>query len=913
MRPHWVNLNEQDRASFRVTIAFLKGRLEERATVDWALRLKPNDTIKRLAVLDLIDSPGERNMSEPWQSAWRLIEESWNNPTVEDHNSTDAYDAQHRLRAGDRSGSLVRAIVGMVAPRLHVRPFSNLDLHFRRAPKRPKKVEDLFSAGLTSGEIVDPSLLELGGLTDTSFLLSLALALDAAVGDGLDIARRIGWHGERHFWRLGELHRVYYVPVAERAGGEHEPDEFHRGMAPAVKLLHAVVSRLVDVDNPSGIEFVRRWKLTNSPIHLRLWAALSRDSRVAPANEVSAFLMSLDDWRFWFLYDYPEIAELRARRFGELDPHEQATLTARIRKRPPRNQWPTRTDARRVESVRLYWALRELRRIEITGALLPKRDKDWLEARIHEFPDLVGMTRLDEGFLSAPMATWVAPNPDDRYDLLAREERLKALEAALSSVRGGWDDDPAGRAADWIGQPGKCLQVLVDLESIPDSGAAFARVWDRFGWAYSPATGQGEDVPRRDLPGECARVLSLLAKLPATTIREAIHGISAWVSAWERQLVLLPEGPSVWLKLWPIALEVTNANQPMEEEIPLNAVAQSSDYHEPMDLDTLNTPAGRLIGVFLAACPDLSVNEHPFSVDGAPRRMRDMIIVATGRSGLIALHRMIEWLPYFLHADRDWTLEHLITPLIADSPEARPLWRAIARRTRFKDVLEIIGGHMAERATDLWLDRETRRSLVFSLVIECLYAFHDNREPAVPHARIQQMIRSLEDEVRAYGAQAIQRFVHEVSASREGGQAPPSSEQLFRSAAAPFLQRVWPQERSLATPGVSQALANLPATAQDAFVEAVDAIERFLVPFDCWSMSDYGLYGDEEGKLRLAGIDSDVKAGALLQLLDLTIGSAEGSVIPHGLADALDQVRTVAPNLAQNRIFRRLATAARRV
>ena len=324
MRPRWVNLNEQDRAAFRATIAFLNGRLEERATVDWALRLKPNDTIKRLALLDLIDSPDGRKISEPWRSAWRLIEESWNNPAVEDHASTGAYDAQHRLRAGDRSGSLVTAIVELVAPRLKVEPFSDLHLHFRKPPKRPKKVEDLFSMGLTSGKIVDPGVLELGGLTDRSFLVSLALALDAAVINGLDIARRIGWDGERRLWQLGELHRVYYVPAAERADGEHEPDEFHRGIAPSVKLLHAVVSRLVDIDISVAIEFVRRWKLTNSPIHLRLWAALSRDSRVTPANEVGALLLSLDDRRFWNLHDYPEIAELRAKRFSELDPHEQA-------------------------------------------------------------------------------------------------------------------------------------------------------------------------------------------------------------------------------------------------------------------------------------------------------------------------------------------------------------------------------------------------------------------------------------------------------------------------------------------------------------------------------------------------------------------------------------------------------------
>jgi hypothetical protein len=891
----------------------LNGRLQERATIDWALRLKPNEIIKRLALLDLIDSPNGRKIGEPWRSAWRLIEESWSNPTIEDHASTSAHDARLRLRAGDRSGSLVTAIVELVAPRLKVEPFSDLHLSLRSAPKRPKKVEDLFSTRLTSGRIVDPRVLELGGLTDRSFLLSLALALDTTVVEGLDIARRIGWDGQRRLWQLGQIHRVYYVPATERADGEHEPDEFHSGIAPSIKILHSVVSRLVDVDKSTAIEFVLRWQLTNSPIHLRLWAALSRDSRVASANEVGAVLLSLDDRRFWNLHDYPEIAELRAKRFSELDPHEQAALIARIRKRPPRNQWPRKTDTNRVENGRLYSAARELRRIEIAGAPLPQRDKAWLDATASEFPGLVEMTRSDEGFMGTPKARFVPPNPDRRYDLLAGEERLKALETALSSARGGWDDDPAERAADWIRQQGNPVQVLVDLETLDDGGAAFTRVWERFGWAHSPAAaGQGEDAAQRDLLAESTRVLPLLAKLPDTTIRQAIDGISNWFSTWEKQVIVLPEGLIVWLKLWPIAVEATNAKQPVEEEVGLNMVAQSSDDREPMDLDTLNTPAGKLVGVFLASCPNLRDNNRPFDVDGAHRTMREVIIAATGRSGLIAKHRMIEALHYFLLADPKWTREHLITPLIADNVEAIALWRAIARQTHFVEVLRIIGGPMAERATDRRLGRETRRSLVFSLVVECLHAFREEREPAVPYARVQQMIRSLDDEVRAYCAEAIQRFLGDVSAPNERGPGPPSPEALFRSAVAPFLRQVWPQERSLATPGVSRALADLPATAGEAFAEAVNAIERFLVPFECWSMLEYGFYGEEDGRPKLSNIGSHEKAAAFLRLLDLTIGTAEGAVIPYDLADALDQIRRVAPNLAESQGFRRLATSARR-
>ena len=219
---------------------------------------------------------------------------------------------------------------------------------------------------------------------------------------------------------------------------------------------------------------------------------------------------------------------------------------------------------------------------------------------------------------------------------------------------------------------------------------------------------------------------------------------------------------------------------------------------------------------------------------------------------------------------------------------------------------------MVARALDLRLGRETRRSLVFSVVIECLHALNEDRAPAVAYAGIQQMIRALDDEVRAAAAGAIQQFVAEISAPNQAKEAVPTPEDLFHQAAAPFLRDVWPQERSLSTPGVSKALADLPATSRGAFVPAVDAIQRFLVPFDTWSLVDYGLFGDDDGEPRLSNIDDAEKAAAFLRLLDCTIGTAQSAVIPYDLSAALAQIEKLAPGLVQDPIFRRLATAARR-
>lgn len=912
-------LDQKDGETFRTVIAFLNKRLAEQATIDWALKLKPEQRVERIAVAYFFTGPGARELAEPWGSAWRLIEESWSQPQSEGRKGTAIYGIQKRLRAGDRSGAVVSAIVDLVAPRLQVEPIDAWRWNVKK-PRKPKTVEHILSAGLTSGDLVDLNVLELANLGDLAFLASLANAVEATVNHGLDIARRLGWNDARSFAGLGFLNRAYYTQPTKRNGKTGEPDAYHRGIAPSVKLLHAIVARLAEIQPIAAQPFVRRWHADSSSVFVRLWAAMARSRALVAAEIVASFLKSLDDRHFWELHAFPEIAELRAVRFGEFDLSSQNQITTRLQKGPPRNRWPKNADQAKVANARQYWAVRELRRIEVAGGALPTRAKNWLNSRQLPFVELAQML-IDEGFPEGATAGYIPPNPDIRYHDLKGVARLQTLETAIAASRGGWHDDPAKRANDWINQQGNAEELLADFEATNNGGDDFPKVWTRFGWAHRPREEDGQAPQDAELSAKSDRVLGLLNQLSDATLSSAIEGICAWLDAWGKHAVKLPLALPIWHRLWPIAVEATNRKPEEADEGDLSVVARvADDDREPMDLDTLNPPAGKLVGVFLAACPRLLPEAQAFPAGSMERQMRDIVVAAEGRSGLIAKHRMIVALPYFLRADHDWAQEHLIAPLLKDDGTALALWRAVARRTHFTNVLQSIGAAMAERANDRRLGRDTRRRLVFSLVIESLYAFNEGRDPAVPNPRIQQMLRTLDDEVRASAANAIQQFVQDLSASAytnspEDGELqedPASAASLFRAAAAPFLREVWPQERSLATPGVSGALANLPATSGEAFAEAVDAVARFLVPFECWSMVDYGLYGDEGEVKRLTIINNEANAQALLKLLDLTIGTSEGAVVPHDLTDALDQIQSVEPALAETPIYKRLATAARR-
>jgi hypothetical protein len=77
MRWEWTSLTPRERVDASILTAFLSGRLASVEAIDWALAVERVEKVKRSVILDLIDSPEGRKLGEPWRSAWRLIEEAW--------------------------------------------------------------------------------------------------------------------------------------------------------------------------------------------------------------------------------------------------------------------------------------------------------------------------------------------------------------------------------------------------------------------------------------------------------------------------------------------------------------------------------------------------------------------------------------------------------------------------------------------------------------------------------------------------------------------------------------------------------------------------------------------------------------------------------------------------------------------
>lgn len=886
----WRSLSHEEREAFETTVRFVTGRVREVGTIGWALGLGPHDRGARTGVVRVVEEAGREGLGEPWTTVWALIEESWLAVKSPYSDGVSAALVARRLAAGNRSGALVEAIGGLVAPRLRVEAMNPRD---RSRRMRPNSHRDLVRATLTSGRLVKPQDLGLFGVKNIEFLTAVANALEASMRYGMDAGRRIGWDGGEQLWPLGQLYRIEYNDQ------EDDADQFHTGIAPVVKLLYGVVEHLAELDTEAASPFVQGWGLQRSPIDVRLWAASAKNPALASPREVGEFLLSLDDRRFWDLYVHPEIAALRARRYPELDLKTQTGIVSRLRKKPPRSHWPREAEADRVRKDREFSAARELRRIVVAGGRLTGPAAAWLSSRVEQFNELAELA-VEEGFPVGATAEWIGEAaPDRRYDSLRGEARLRALERAWEAQTDHWRRDPA---RSWLRVERNTRETLDDLDSGDIRPDEYPALWNQFGMAHVPT----EDAERNRREAET--VLALARKLPDGTIQKAIQGLSEWFNAWSNVVVNVGGWEETWLRVWPAAVSATNAYYKDDDEGNLSVVVSGGGPDAPMDLDVVNTEAGHLVGVFLQACPTIEGEEQdPFEKNVGLRRVRDELVSTHGQALLIARHRLTAALHYFVQADEAWAKANLVNPLMTDNANTPALWRAVSSRILRRDVLKVIGHHVADRVTNRELDRNTRSQLLRSLVGESLGALLEQREPSVAHARLHQVLRLVEDEMRSSAAHVVVDFIEQV-----GDMQSRTAADVFSTAGTRFLEDVWPRDRSLVTPGVAKAFAELPAASGEAFSAAVDAVMSLLVPFDCHTLMDFGFgTGRTEGEgLELIG--DQAKARALLDLLDATVGSDEDATVPYDLSDALAHIESVDRRLAESRKFRRLATAARR-
>jgi hypothetical protein len=753
-------------------------------------------------------------------------------------------------------------------------------------------LEDLVFATLESSELSDVSAYGLEIIEERWFISDLIAALDNVLNEALASAREFGWDGDHELWRLGSVFYVGYKRTGEDSTGARDVDEFHSGISPLVKLLHASVLRLAELNPSIAASTVEFWRRSVDPVHLRLWCSL-KAAGVPLAQGDSAFLVALSDRAFWDVHSFPEVAEFRATRFSELSGSGRLVIEKRLMRGAPKSLWrrSTLTPAE-LGHAQTYWAVREFKRIELGGGVLSPRAGRWYGERVRDFDDVARMTSLDEGFLTSGVVRFEGPQSGFVFDIHANDI-LATLARALNSERLSWNDDPPEAARLWISVPENTsllVRILLNFQSI---GKPYWAVWNVLGWTHKPKDGQVDHREGED-------VLDLLLRSEDGLLEQSLDASTHWVAEWASELGANPHYEAVWLRLLNTAsrIQVVADDESSEPSISENSI----------DIPAFNSPVGRLTGAFIAICGD--EGEAPFVRSEMLNRMRNSLVSLDGRQGQIAKLRLISDLSYFLATDAQWSLENLIPLLQGSDKSALLLWTAVGRRAADARIVQNISKDMLRRTLDSDLDRGTRISLGSGVIWEHLRSSLWNLSFSAPRALLQQVIRAADPEVRAGLADSVGRFFSLVARNPAKLELP-ANDVAFRRSVGRFLQEMWPLESALSTPGVSSAFAKLPALAGEAMSEAVNAIHPYIVAFNCWSLGDFGFWTVDGNESPLLRIDTPAKVEAILKLLDASIGDSEASVVPYDLAKALAHFSSVDANIEKTGVFRRLAALAR--
>jgi hypothetical protein len=878
------------------TRLFLKDRMNDRSAFEWALQLRPDQLPEREAVRSLLIMATNK-VEEPYRTAWHWLLESWkSDPNI--HRQSQ-HSITHWIKRAGISGELIRLLVDIVRPYVKADKRSEWRLD-KKKPKRrkPKRWQDLAYVTVSSGKTVSLSEVGLQSSTDFNILSELFDRLEAALLDGLHVARRLGWMAERDM-TTSYVHRVYQVSTAD---GNHDSDEYREGFAPVVKLLYEVTSSLASEYSDFVRQRISGWRASEFALTRRLWAAAARNPKLASDQEVSAFLLSAKDEEYWSITRYPEMAELRARRFGEFAAAQKAAIEDRILRLPPASMWARRVSKDDRRKYQHHIAVTELRRIIAGGGTLSAKAQAWLDDMAPKLDDPLVVDRVDAGFLERASARWVGDEAlPFQVSSLTPDKLLEDLESSLV-------DDPWSRrnkgAETYITE--NWSSVLYALESFPKVSARCPRIWQRIGYINRPAVG-ADSAKQPEEIRKARDVLRVILKVPDSTIGAAVVGLADWVSNWARHLKRDQAFSALWLRLWPYAVTQTNANETQDTDFPTDEAETKKQRIAKSRLadEALNTTVGRLMSAFLDLCPNLKDVPKPFA-GGQLRKMRDAAIKSEGNSRLQMLHRFMTSLEYMRNADQVWADRHLLRPLRESRPEEEEIWDAIARNPVLKPkTMRTIGKRMVEVVHSSRLPDETRAHLAERVVIRVLWDRMNGKVPSVKETEVQQMLRLCTDLTRAACGHILGNFVQRIKDDRK------SPEIRFRNVVKPFLNEVWPKERSLCSRSLSDALANLPVKCEGAFADAVDTIERLLAPFDCWSLWEYDLYKGDVNEKEIRRIGGKKEAAALLKLLDLTIGSEEGAVVPTDLDKALAAIQQADANLIRDVRFARLLSLVR--
>ena len=577
---------------------------------------------------------------------------------------------------------------------------------------------------------------------------------------------------------------------------DHPQNELRTGFLPLVRVCAELWVRAARIDAQRAREFAQVWKSGGLRITSRLWLFTAlRDPEGSSSTRTNA-LLELGQPSFWRIHK-EAIDLFKAIRLSETDRAD--ALIARILDGPDdleRLEAELRPRVRDREIWMRLMALREVSALPETAerelqSIIERQD--WRQPLTEPEYFSFWMGGVTEGPIGDP-----AP-----LEEVATEQRV---EIATQLER----DDPMHQMDIWrvycSSDPAGALDSLVAAQP-PET---FMARWGDLLWSLARA--EERNVPI------LIRAMNHLDGYADDLLLSITHPLTdAYVSAIERQIDV---GERWWNRLWALAERWSRPGQ-----------AERRDPGYALISHAINAPGGKLARLLLRpmgpSWNDLRDEERETIENGL-----GLVLGSGTTAGLHGRAVAVEFIAWLGHCAPRLVSGPLKDALASATDEG------VALRSILVGMSRSVGTHL----------RYLLRDEVFRGVEE----FQSDQSTAVCNAASRIIAEALDDLERERGhpaklarGRAKQTVIRATDGIRNGAAtilgewltAVPANEQaiLWRDKYKPVFTSLWPLDRKYRNERTSRALAQFALAAGEAFPDAFDTVQPYLVPMtDSW-------------------------------------------------------------------------------
>lgn len=786
------------------------------------------------------------------RTLWRLllsgrVKSPWHDP--------DLYRWKSRLKREGLTTTLRLELRELLAPRVVLKkPFRwGEEAENTGEPTRLRQLVDWELA--LAADHVHSAVRDVAGEHWASALPQLLEDFQQLLRDALDLLRELGEaddRSDRSHWALPSI-----TPHWQNRG--------FRDWATLIELLRDAWLAVRSNDNARATRIAQAWFELPYPTFKRLALfAAGQDDCIAPEQWVD-WLVADGAWWLWSTHTGREVFRLLVLQGRQLEGATQERLETAILAGPPREMYrddlePDRWQDLAARSVWLHLAKLNASHL-VLGALAAAR----LAELSNAYPQWqLAANERDE------FSHWMSGTGDPDYeesrdvDIAPRKRRelvqwlIKPQPERRQFDEDTWRDVCRTRFF-------HSLYALCDL--------ARDGVWPAGRWREALQAWSEEGMALRSW----RYAAPLVQSMPDTVTQEIAYGVTWWIETVSKSI---HQHEEILLSLCRRVLA-----------LPLDAGTGMTRNGELIDqpvTEAINHPVGHVTQALI----NLWFKRNPNDNDQLPADIEPFftelcnVQVDRFRHGRVMLGSQLIAL---FRVDRAWTEQYLLPLFSWNNPdEAKAVWEGFLWSPRLYQALLIAFKPQFLESANHYAELGEHRPQFAAFLT---YAALGPTEGYTVD-EFQSAIGALPQEGLEESAQALSQALEGAADQRE---------EYWKNRVQPFLQRVWPKSRDLATPRIAESLTRLIIAARSEFPNALAQVQDWL------QVIEHPYYVVQ--LLQESGLCNRFPQDAL-RLLDAVIDDQQWA--PQELGQCLDEIVQAAPLLVRDVRCQRLREYSRR-